>query len=145
MPVHIPRDQEMTPGLFGILDAHQLDVVNEYWPTVLKPILDREEDLYAISIGHYFLHKNGYRFTKRASSDIYPEQYRYITNKPRLDDIEAPALKYIAMAYWDVLVEAWNGTWPPRNDAIRLWVKKKEPEIKMKCKQLNEFFLREGS
>ena len=145
MPVHIPRDQEMTPALFAILDAHTVDVVNEYWPTAVKPMLDREEDLYDISIGHYFLYKNGKNFTKRYSSDLYPETYRYIANKPRLDDVEGPALKFIALEYWDVLAEAWDGTLPVRNDATKLWAQKKEEQIRKKCAKLLEFFLREGS
>lgn len=145
MPVHIPRDQEMTPALFAIMDAHTVDVVNQYWPTVVKPMLDREEDFYDISIGHYFLYRNGKSFIKGYSSELYPEMYRRIANKPRLDDVEGPALKFIALEYWDVLAEAWKGTWPgpDRDDAIELWAKKKEPEIKMKCTKLNEFFLRE--
>ena len=150
MPINIPAKQEMTPALFAIFEAHPPDVVNEHWKMFFVPMLDREDELYNISVGHYFLFIRSAPYTKRQSADMYPLMYCQLTDKAKLEIKETQALNYIANEYWDILTDSWktsarNGNLassPPRSDAVQEWLIKKDNHIKARLTQLKGFFAR---
>jgi hypothetical protein len=148
--VEMSREQPMTPAYFAMFEAHSPEVVNEHWNDLFVPMLHREECLYDMSVGHYYMHIRNNRFTKRHSTEVYPVVYSQLTNKHNLDQLERQALNYIAIEYWDILADFWKTADgdgqltanPKREAATEAWVQKKEAQIKAKLTQLYAFFER---
>lgn len=152
MPLNLPKDLRITPAVFGVIDAHGYEIMDVHWPSSFRPIVAWEETtlgenvFFDISVGHYFLHRNGNGINKRKSSDMYPDAFCMTVGRNKLEELEHQALKFIAMQYWDVIADTWTPM-PPmtpelRTEALRSWETSRDGQIRVKTAQLAAYIQR---
>jgi hypothetical protein len=142
----IPPIKEMTPALFGVMNAHPKPVIAAHWDGAISPMLDppsRQQDAYEVMASLYLL-PAGRRLPQDPATEYFVVIWLY--NEPQLAepaaDVRRRALVSVGRVFWEVidLAVASNGGGKPGYDvAIALWGERRKDEIRQRLKDLQNW------
>lgn len=139
----IPPISEMTPGLFGVMNAHPKPVIAAHWDGAIQPMLEppsRQQDEYEVMSSLYHL-PAGRRLPQDPATDNFVKIWLY--NEPPLAEQPAEvrrlALVGVGRVFWEVIdlaVASNGGGRPAYNAAIALWGDRRKDEIRQRLRDL---------